>query len=236
VDGVFENNMHMAVVALEKKTIYLAGDSTMADYPPESYPMQGWGKKLHLFIPDSVQIVNKATNGRSSKSFIDEGRLEEIIQMIKPGDYLFIQFGHNDSKDDDQRHTSPWSTYHWYLRQYIDGARSKGAHPVLISPLCRRHFDSDGLLINTHGDYPRSMEVLAVQEKVPFIDLCGRSAAAFKEMGDAKSKEWLTWLRPGEHPNYPDGIEDNTHLNEQGAEAVAQMVADAIVKLKLEIG
>nr|WP_312029645.1 rhamnogalacturonan acetylesterase [Paenibacillus sedimenti] len=222
--------------ALEKQTFYLAGDSTMADYPPKSYPMQGWGNKLHLFIPDSVRVVNKAVCGRSSKSFIEEGRLEEILQMIKPGDYLFIQFGHNDSKEDAERHTSPWSTYHRYLRQYIDGASAKGAHPVLISPLCRRHFDVDGLLINTHGDFPRSMEALAVQEKVPFIDLCGRSAVAFKEMGDAKSREWLTWLRPGEHPNYPEGIEDNTHLNEQGAEAVARMVADAIIKLNLKIG
>ena len=90
--------------------------------------------------------------------------------------------------------------------------------------------------MNTHGDYPRSMEALAVQEKVPFVDLCGRSAVAFKEMGDAKSKEWLTWLRPGEHQNYPEGIEDNTHLNEQGAEAFARMVADAINKLNLKIG
>jgi lysophospholipase L1-like esterase len=223
-------------MALEKQTIYLAGDSTMADYPPHQFPMQGWGKKLPLFIPDTVRVVNKAVCGRSSKSFIEEGILEEILNMIKPGDCLFIQFGHNDSKEDAERHTSPWSTYHQYLRQYIGGARSKGAQPVLISPLCRRHFDMDGLLINTHGDYPRSMEALAVQENVPFIDLNGRSAVAFKEMGDAKSREWLTWLRPGEHPNYPEGLEDNTHLNEQGAEAVARMVADAMVKLELKIG
>ncbi|WP_082593363.1 rhamnogalacturonan acetylesterase [Paenibacillus sp. Soil766] len=221
---------------MEKQTIYLAGDSTMADYPPTSYPMQGWGNKLHLFIPDSVRIVNKAMCGRSAKSFIEEGRLEEILTVIKQGDYFFIQFGHNDSKEDAERHTSPWSTYHRYLQQYIDGARERRAHPVLISPLCRRHFDNDGLLINTHGDYPRSMEALAVQKKVLFIDLCGRSAVAFKEMGDTKSREWLTWLRPGEHLNYPEGIEDNTHLNEQGAEAVARMVAEAIIKLNLNLG
>ncbi|RTE08401.1 rhamnogalacturonan acetylesterase [Paenibacillus whitsoniae] len=208
----------------------------MANYSIESSPMQGWGNKLHLFIPHSVLVVNKATNGRSSKSFIDEGRLEEILGIIKNGDYLFIQFGHNDSKVDTERHTSPWGTFHQYLLKYIDGARAKGAHPVLISPLCRRQFDVDGLLLNTHGDYPRSMEALAVQEKVPFIDLCGRSAVAFKEMGNTKSKEWFTWLRAGEHPNYPEGIEDNTHLNEQGAEEVARLVGDAIIKLKLEIG
>ncbi len=205
----------------------------MADYSAESYPMQGWGNKLHLFIPGYAKVVNKAVNGRSSKSFIEEERLKEILELIKPGNYLFIQFGHNDSKEDAKRHTSPWSTYPQYLRQYIDGARARGAHPVLISPLCRRHFDADGLLINTHGDYPRAMEALAVREQVPFIDLCGRSAAAFKEMGDAKSKEWLTWLSPGESPNYPEGLQDNTHLNEKGAEAVARLIADAITKLNL---
>ncbi|MFC0211539.1 rhamnogalacturonan acetylesterase [Paenibacillus chartarius] len=221
---------------MNRQTIYLAGDSTMANYPPDKYPMQGWGNKLHLFVPESVRIVNKAANGRSSKSFIDEGRLAEIVDLIKPGDCLFIQFGHNDSKEDAGRHTSPWSTYPLYLKQYIDGAREKGACPVLISPICRRHFDADGLLIDTHGDYPRSMEALAVRENVPFIDLCGRSAVAFKEMGEAKSKEWLTWLEPGEHPNYPEGVQDNTHLNEQGAEAAARMVADAIARLNLKIG
>ncbi|KRE70166.1 rhamnogalacturonan acetylesterase [Paenibacillus sp. Soil750] len=218
-----------------KQTLYLAGDSTMADYPSKSYPMQGWGNKLHLFIPDSVSVVNKAMCGRNSKSFIEEGRLDEIIYVIRPKDYLFIQFGHNDSKEDVERHTVPWSTYHQYLRQYIDETRAAGAYPVLISPLCRRHFDVDGLLINTHGDYPRSMEALAALENVPFIDLCGRSAVAFKEMGEARSKQWLTWLSPGEHPNYPEGIQDNTHLNEPGAEAVAQMVADAIFNLMLNI-
>ncbi|WP_309122509.1 rhamnogalacturonan acetylesterase [Paenibacillus sp.] len=218
---------------MREQIIYLAGDSTCATYPPEQAPMQGWGARLHRFLPADVRVVNEATCGRSSKSFIEEGRLERILQRIQPGDFLFIQFGHNDGKEDEARHTSPWSTYPRYLRQYIDGARGKGARPVLISPICRRHFDIDGLLLHTHGEYPRSMEALAAQEKVPFIDLHGRTAVAFKEMGDAASREWLTWLRPGEHPNYPEGIEDNTHLNERGAEAVARMAADAIDALQL---
>jgi lysophospholipase L1-like esterase len=218
---------------LQKQTIYLAGDSTMATYPPESYPMQGWGAKLSLFLPSTVQVVNEAVCGRSSKSFIDEGRLAGILETIRPDDFLFIQFGHNDSKEDSERYTSPWTTYPMYLMQYIDGARARGAQPVLLSPLCRRHFDPDGLLVHTHGDYPKAMEALAVRENISFIDLCGRSAVAFKEMGDLKSREWLTWLSPGEHPNYPDGIRDNTHLNEQGAEAIARMVAEAILKLIL---
>ena len=128
-----------------KQTIYLAGDSTMADYPPKSYPMQGWGNKLHLFIPDSVRVVNKAVCGRSSKSFIEEGRLEEILQMIKPGDYLFIQFGHNDSKEDAERHTSPWSTYHRYLRNISTERERRG-----LIPSSSRLFAADILTLTVY--------------------------------------------------------------------------------------
>ncbi|MGO4108290.1 rhamnogalacturonan acetylesterase [Paenibacillus sp. YAF4_2] len=211
-------------------TVYIAGDSTAANYPPEQAPMQGWGAKLGLFLPASYRVANEGVCGRSSKSFIEEGRLESILERIQPGDFLLIQFGHNDSKEDMDRHTSPWDTFPKYLQQYIGGVKDKGATPVLISPICRRHFDFDGLLIHTHGDYPRSVEALAVREKVSFIDLNGRSAAAFKEMGELKSKEWITWLMPGEHSNYPDGINDDTHLNECGAEAIARIVAEALIK------
>jgi lysophospholipase L1-like esterase len=117
----------------------------------------------------------------------------------------------------------------------VDGARSKGAHPVLISPVSRRHFDANGTLLDTHGAYPEAMKRLAARKKVPFIDLSGKSAIALRELGDERSKRWLTWLRLGEHPNYPDGIEDNTHLNEQGAEAVARLVAEALASLPLPL-
>ena len=129
-----------------KQTIYLAGDSTMADYLPESYPMQGWGNKLHLFIPGSVRVVNKAVCGRSSKSFIEEGRLEEILQMIKPGDYLFIQFGHNDSKEDAERHTSPWSTYHRYFAAIYRRSENEGE----LIPSSSRLFAADILTLTVY--------------------------------------------------------------------------------------
>ncbi|MBB3108112.1 lysophospholipase L1-like esterase [Paenibacillus phyllosphaerae] len=211
-------------------TIYVAGDSTAANYLPEHAPMEGWGAKLHLYLRSSIRVVNEAVNGRSSKSFIEEGRLDSILDRIQSGDFLLVQFGHNDSKEDAERHTSPWHTYPNYLQRYIQGARDKGATPILISPLCRRHFDGDGLLINTHGDYPRSAEALCVRDNVTFIDLNGRSAAAFKELGEARSKQWFTWLQPGEHANYPEGIEDDTHLNEHGAQEVSKIVADALIR------
>ncbi|GGO07537.1 rhamnogalacturonan acetylesterase [Saccharibacillus kuerlensis] len=212
-------------------SFYLAGDSTMADYPEERAPMQGWGNKLPLFLPGGSKVVNEAVCGRSSQSFIEEGRLDRILQAIREGDYLLIQFGHNDAKDDPERHTSPWSSYRECLLRYIDGARGKGAQPILITPLSRRHFDADNLLLATHGDYPRAMEALAVRENVPIIDLTSRSAAVYKEMGERQSRQWFTQFAPGEHPNYPEGIEDNTHLNEQGAEAVAELVADGLRRI-----
>ncbi len=215
-------------------TFYLAGDSTVADYLPDRAPMQGWGNKLGLFLDASAYVDNRAVNGRSSRSFAEEGRLGELLDSIGEGDYLLIQFGHNDAKEDSERHTSPYGSYERYLKRYIEGARQKGAKPVLITPLCRRCFDTDGLLTQTHGDYPRAMEALAVRENVPLIDLTGRSAAAFREMGSLRSRKWLTHLAPGEHPNYPKGIVDDTHLNEQGACEVARLVADGLRSLGTE--
>ncbi len=215
-------------------TFYLAGDSTMADYLPDRAPMQGWGNQLRLFLTESAHVDNRAVNGRSSRSFAEEGRLDELLDSIEEGDYLLIQFGHNDAKDDPERHTSPYGSYEQYLKRYIDGARQKGAKPVLITPLCRRCFDPDGLLTDTHGDYPRAMEALAVRENVPLIDLTSRSAAAFREMGSLRSREWFTHLAPGEHPNYPEGIADDTHLSEQGAFEVARLVADGLRRLGIE--
>lgn len=215
-------------------TFYSAGDSTMANYPQDRAPMQGWGNKLELFLQPEVNVVNEAACGRSSKSFIDEGRLERILRQIGEGDYLLIQFGHNDEKDDPDRHTSPWGSYGEYLKRYIDGARAEGAKPILLTPISRRRFDADGLLTQTHGDYPRAMEALALRENVPLIDLTGRSASAYKEMGRWRSRQWFTQFEAGVHPNYPDGIMDNTHLNEDGAVAIARIAAQALAEIGIQ--
>ncbi len=203
----------------------------MADYPADRAPMQGWGNKLRLFLKPDVNVVNEAVCGRSSKSFIDEGRLDRILQQIGKNDYLLIQFGHNDEKDDPDRHTSPWGSYGESLKRYIDGARARGAKPILLTPISRRWFDADGLLTQTHGDYPRAAEALALWEAVPLIDLTGRSASAYKEMGNQRSRQWFTQFEPGVHPNYPEGIMDDTHLNEDGAVAIARMAAQALTAI-----
>lgn len=216
---------------MKEITVFLAGDSTVADYPPERLPMLGWGAKLGSFLDGTVRVVNAAVNGRSSKSFIDEGRLTAILEEIKPGDVLLVQFGHNDSKEDPERRTEPWSTYQEHLQQYIDGARSCGAVPVLVSSTARRRFDDSGRLVDTHGEYPRAMEALAEREKVPFIPLSVKSAELLRQLGSVESECLFTWLKPGEHPNYPEGSQDDTHLNVQGAEAVARLVAEELARL-----
>lgn len=217
-------------------TLHLAGDSTCATYDMTTYPFTGWGQMLHRFVGSRYQIVNYAKNGRSSKSFIDEGRLEEIKNNMNAGDYLLIQFGHNDSKDDEQRHTEPFTTYQKYLKVYIDTARSKGVIPILITPLFRRYFDSSGEVKSVkevHGDYPSAVIELAIKERVGVIDLCQLSRKWLTRIGDEKSKNYFMNLKPGEFDNYPDGLIDNTHLSIAGGKKIAEIIGQELGKFNL---
>lgn len=205
--------------------IFLAGDSTVCDCPPNEEPRAGWGQLLQPFFRGNVKVFNHAVGGRSSNSFIEEGRLQPILEQLKPGDYLFVQFGHNDQKPIG---TEPYTTYKSYLSQYIDGAYEKGAFPVLITPMNRRTFDEDGKMINSLGDYPNAMIELASERKVPLIDLWMISKNLYESMGPEESKKLFIWLEPGEHPNYPEGIHDDTHFCEEGAYALAEKVVEGI--------
>ena len=173
----------------------------MADYPSTNYPMQGWGNKLHLFIPDSVRVVNKAVCGRSSKSFIEEGRFEEILQMIKPGDYLFIQFGHNDNgaraplkgigdEVEDRKNPAtgeirPMNTWGWYLRRYIEEARAAGATPIVCSLIPRKIWSAGRITrtADSHADWARAV---AAEMNAPFVDLHEIIAQHYDELGPEK--------------------------------------------------
>ncbi|TVY07083.1 rhamnogalacturonan acetylesterase [Paenibacillus cremeus] len=208
--------------------VFIAGDSTAANYPPEHSPMAGWGQRLGELFQPSITVVNAARNGRSSKSFIEEGLLEQIEQGIEPGDYFLIQFGHNDQKPDEERHTEPDTTYPQQLSRHIELARSKGAHPILLTSVERRHFGPSGELIPSHGEYPAAVMRLADQLQVPVLDLCARTQSAYRAMGAEDSKAWFVWLKPEEHANYPEGLEDNTHFNETGALEVAKLVAEEL--------
>jgi len=215
--------------------VYLAGDSTMCSYGESVRPRAGWGEKLGELLVEGIQVCNHASSGRSSKSFIHEGRLAAIEESIREGDYLFIQFGHNDEKPDEERHTDPYTTFPEHLRRYVDAALSRGAHPVLITPVQRRSFDENGSLRDTHGDYPDSIRQSAAEWGVPLVDLSVSSWRLFEELGPAGTKELLLWLEPGEHPNYPDGVQDDTHFCEKGAARIAGLVADGLRQLGLSI-
>ncbi|WP_420490114.1 rhamnogalacturonan acetylesterase [Neobacillus drentensis] len=217
---------------IDQITVYLAGDSTVSNYSSKAAPRAGWGQVFPRFFDKKVVVKNEAKSGRSSKSFIDEGRLESILKQIEKGDYLFIQFGHND-KIEDRRYTEPYSTYKSYLKQYIDGARAKQAIPVLVTPVERRHFTTGGLELDSHGAYPTAMKELGLEEHVPVIDLTAKSKVLFQKLGPERTKDIFLWLETGANKNYPKGIQDNTHFQENGAKEIARLVLDSIKELKL---
>lgn len=213
-------------------TIYLAGDSTVANCPNHEAPMAGWGQIFHEFFQKNILIINKAMGGRSSNSFIEEGRLEAIMNEIQPDDFLFIQFGHNDQKS---YGTEPYTTFQSNLTEYITGARTKRAYPILITPVHRRKFNEDGILENTLGEYPEAMMDLAEKLDVPLIDLWSKTRKLYEELGVEGSKKLFTIFAPNEQPNYPDGIIDNTHFSEHGAKEVGRLVIEGIRDLRLPI-
>jgi lysophospholipase L1-like esterase len=218
-------------------TVYLAGDSTMSNYSRSRAPRAGWGQVFAEMFDENIHVKNEASSGRSSKSFIMEGRLKSILNRLKPGDYLFIQFGHNDEKTEDPtRYTNPATTFKSYLKQYIDGARAKGAFPVLVTPVERRVFSADGKAQDTHGLYPAAIRELGQQENVPVIDLTTKSKGLFNQLGPEKTKDIFLWLNPNETRNYPNGVKDNTHFQENGAREIARLVTEGMIELNLQLG
>lgn len=242
-------------------TIFTIGDSTMANKKLEGKnPERGWGQMLSRYFTDDITIDNHAVNGRSSKSFIDEGRWDNVLSKIQKGDYVFIQFGHNDEKDDPKRHTDPGTTFDDNLRKFVEETRAKGGIPVLFNSIVRRNFGKSGAdavadaikqddirsgidpkapkevieegakLIDTHGAYLNSPANVAKELNVTFIDLNSLTHKLVEDMGPEKSKELYLWVQPKTVPALPDGREDNTHLNVHGASIVAEMAAKAVAE------
>ncbi|MFI6966186.1 rhamnogalacturonan acetylesterase [Streptomyces sp. NPDC050255] len=216
------------------RTLHIAGDSTAAQKYADAAPETGWGMALPFFLGRTLTVANYAMNGRSSKSFIDEGRLAALLEEVREGDLLLIQFGHNDEKTEDPaRGTDPYTTYQDHLRQYVRGARSRGARPVLLTPVERRRFADDGTAKPSHGEYPAAMRALAAEERVPLLDLQALTLARWQELGPDGTLEYFNWLEPGQSPNYPDGRQDNTHFQPRGAIEAARLVARALVARKV---
>jgi lysophospholipase L1-like esterase len=209
--------------------VYIAGDSTASTYVSSQAPRAGWGQALPVFLTANAVAVNVAKSGASSKSFIDLGRLDHILGLLKKGDYLLISFGHNDEKiEDPARYTEPSTTYKSYLSQYIDKSRAKGAIPVLLTPVERRHFTTAGVISPSHGAYPAAMRELAAAKRVPLIDLTASSTALWNRAGVEGTKKYFMIFPAGQYPNYPSGSADNTHFQAFGAIEVARLVATAL--------
>ncbi len=217
-------------------TIYMIGDSTMANKKnPDENPEYGWGQVLPEYFTDNVTIDNRAVNGRSSRSFIGEGRWDSILKTLKEGDYVFIQFGHNDQKfKSPDRYTNPHVTYRHNLIRFVEETRQKGATPVLFSSIVRRNFNEHGTLIDTHGEYPLETRLVALEYDVPFIDLQYFTENLEESYGLEGSKKLHLHFEPGEHPYYKDGKEDNTHLSKLGANEVAKLALEEL-KIKLPV-
>ncbi|HEV7645995.1 MAG TPA: rhamnogalacturonan acetylesterase [Pyrinomonadaceae bacterium] len=225
-----------ASTAQAQITIYLAGDSTCAAKLPEKRPETGWGEMLQqYFEPAKVRIENHAQNGRSTKTFISEGRWQAIVDKLKKDDWVFVQFGHNDeSKEKGERYTPP-DAYRANLIRFIADVRAKKAHIVLLTPVMRRKFDKDGVFLDTHGEYPDIVRSVAKEQKVPLIDMHRKSEAVIKRYGVEGSRALFLQLKSGENANYPNGIEDNTHFRPAGAEEMAKLVAQGIREDKLKL-
>lgn len=214
----------------KKITIWLCGDSTMSIKESKAYPETGWGMPFAYFWDSTVQVVNIAKNGRSTKTFISEKLWQKVDENAQEGDYVFIQFGHNDeAKDKGERYATP-DTFRMNLRKFINEARARKAIPVLITPVSRRRFDNENKALQTHVEYSSYVKEIAEAEKVLFIDLDARSRELYQLFGKETSKLLFLQLKPGEHPNYPEGKEDNTHFSELGARLIAQLVLSEIKK------
>ena len=215
----------------KKITIWMIGDSTMSIKEKKTYPETGWGMPFVYFWDSTVTIENLAKNGRSTSSFRKEGLWQIVLDKAAEGDYVFIQFGHNDEVSTKKTYTTE-TEFKNNLRQYVSEARSKKAIPILLTPMARRKFDVAGKIEGTHDVYSQIVRDVAKEEKVVLFDMDKITKQLYQQFGVENSKLLFMQLKPDEHPNYPDGRDDNTHFNELGARLIAQLV---LVEIRSQI-
>lgn len=210
-----------------KINIWLCGDSTMSIKETKAFPETGWGMPFVYFWDSSVTVINKAKNGRSTSSFRKEGSWNQVMEGAAEGDYIFIQFGHNDEVPTKKTYTTE-TEFRNNLKQYVKEARDKKANPVLLTPMARRKFNAEGKIEGTHDVYAQIIREVAAEENVPLFDMDKKTQSLYQQYGLEPSRLLFLQLKPGEHPNYPEGKEDNTHFSELGARLLAQMVLQEI--------
>ena len=222
--------------ANQKTDIFLIGDSTMSQKDDLNIPERGWGMVIYQYFDNNIQFHNFAANGRSTKSFIDEGRWKKVLNLLKSGDYVFIQFGHNDEKMyDPLRYTHPDKEYRENLKLFVTSSRKCGANPVLMSSICRRNFDEQGNLLNTHGTYPEAVRKTAEELSVPFIDMELKTRKLILDHGVEDSNKLFVRIEPGLFESFPEGLIDNSHLSIYGATLIAGLAVEGIKDLGLAI-
>ncbi|MEI7032736.1 rhamnogalacturonan acetylesterase [Streptomyces pratensis] len=214
----------MGVVRRRPRTLFLAGDSSVASRQRSLQPMTGWGQALPLFLR-GIDTVNCARAGASARSFVERGRLGWILREARPSDLVLVSFGLIDMKHAVGRFAEPFTDYQRYLRRCVGGARDRGAHPVLVTSHERRAFDAQGNLRRLLGLYPLAMKEVAEADSVPLIDLNEWSVGRWRGAGPRATRRIFLHLEPGEHRNFPDGVADNTHLRAAGAIECARFVA-----------
>jgi len=220
-------------IAPKKTTLYIIGDSTAANKDPKTYPETGWGMALQSYFKIDVTVDNRALNGRSTKSFRAEKRWDPILAQLNPGDYVFIEFGHNDEKVDKPAVGVSLADFKINLVNYVKETRSKKAFPILLTPISRRSF-KNGVLMDSHGDYPRVTRQVADSLGVPLIDMLVKTESLLNRLGEEPSIKLFNHVDSG-NVNYPNGKKDNTHLSPDGAKQVAGLVVKGIRELKLSL-
>ena len=213
-------------------TIFLCGDSTVVDQDNE--PWASWGQMIPRFFTDQVAFANYAESGERTDTFIDAGRLKKLLTQMKPGDWIFIEFGHNDQKLKGPGKGAFYS-FMSTLKVFIDEAKAKGANPVLVTPTCRRSFDTEGHIVNTHEDYPEAMRFLANRENIPLIELNEMTRTLYEALGVEPSKKAFVHYPAGTYPGQKGDLADNTHFNTYGAYQIAKCIIEGMKQNNLPL-
>lgn len=211
-------------------TVFLCGNSTVVDQDDE--PWASWGQMIPRWFTDSVCFCNLAESGETASTFIGAGRLKKALSMMKPGDYIIMEFGHNDQKQK-QPGSGAYYNFATALKTFVDEARLRGATPVFITPTQRRSFDSEGHIRETHENYPEAMAWVAERENVPLIDLHAMTRTLFEALGVEDSKRAFVHYPAGSYPGQTQAFADNTHFNPYGAYQIAKCVVEGLIEKQI---